>query len=123
MISWKSRKQPTVALSSCEAEYMSLTSATQEGKYLLSMLNEILNLEQTKFTLFCDNQSAISLAKNPVKHSRSKHIDIRFHFIRNEIENNSLAILYVPTDDNVSDVFTKPMSKVKLQKFKSILFG
>ena len=123
MISWKSRKQPTVALSSCEAEYMSLTSATQEGKYLLSMLNEILNLEQTKFTLFCDNQSAISLAKNPVKHSRSKHIDIRFHFIRNEIENDSLAILYVPTDENVSDIFTKPMSKIKLQKFKSILFG
>ena len=123
MISWKSRKQPTVALSSCEAEYMALASATQEGKYLLSLLNEILNLNQLSFKLKCDNQAAISLTKNPINHNRSKHIDIKYHFLRDEIENNALEIQYVPTEDNVADVFTKPMSKIKFQKFKSSLFG
>ncbi len=123
MISWKSRKQPTVALSSCEAEYMSLASVTQEAKYLLSLLNEILELNQLSFKILCDNQAAISLTKNPVKHNRSKHIDIKYHFLRDEIESNTLQIQYVPSEDNVADIFTKPMSKVKYQKFKSCLFG
>ena len=129
MISWKSRKQPTVALSSCEAEYMSLASAAQEGKYLVSFLNEILNLNASQFTILshftilCDNQGAISLSKNPIKHNRSKHIDIKYHFIRDEVENRRLEIQYVSTEDNVADVFTKPMSKIRFQKFRSSLFG
>ncbi len=123
MISWKSKKQPTVALSSCEAEYMSLASATQEGKYLLSLLNEILNLKLSSFTILCDNQAAISLAKNPISHNRSKHIDIKYHFLRDEVENGTLDIKYVSTDNNVADVFTKPMSRIKYQKFQSSLFG
>ena len=123
MISWKSRKQPTVALSSCEAEYMSMTAAVQEGKYLMSLLIEVLNFNQNQFALLCDNQGAIALAKNPVKHNRSKHIDIRYHFIRDEVATEKVVIQYVPTEDNVADVFTKPMSKIKFQKFKSAIFG
>lgn len=123
LISWKSKKQPTVALSSCEAEYMSLTSATQEGKYLCSLLNEILNCKLSPFTIFCDNQGAIALAKNPINHQRSKHIDIRYHFVRDEVVKKKLTILYVPSVDNIADIFTKALSKVKFETFKASLFG
>lgn len=121
LISWKSRKQPTVALSTCEAEYMSLVSI-QEGKYLKSLIIEVtgLNLD---FELNCDNQGTIALAKNPVKHQRTKHIDIKYHFIREEICNGYVNVVYIPTDQNVADTFTKPISKIKLTKFRNQLFG
>ena len=122
LISWKSRKQPTVALSTCEAEYMSLVSAIQEGKYLKSLIIEVtgFNLD---FELNCDNQGTIALAKNPVKHQRTKHIDIKYHFIREEICNGYVNVVYIPTDKNVADTFTKPISKIKLTKFRNQLFG
>ena len=96
MISWKSRKQPTVALSTCEAEYMSLVAATQEGKYLTSFLNEIINLNQKMFPLHSDNQSAIALVKNPVQHQRTTHIDVKYYFVRDEISDGKLKLLNVP---------------------------
>lgn len=123
LISWKSRKQPTVALSTCEAEYMSLVSAAQEGKYLISIINEITSSNLRKFHLFGDNQGAIALAKNPIKHQRSKHVDIKYHFIRDEITKENLVIDYVPSENNVADMFTKPVSKIKLQVFKKHLMG
>ena len=123
MISWKSRKQPTVALSTCEAEYMSLVAAIQEGKYLTSFLNEIINLNQKMFTLHSDNQSAIALAKNPVQHQRTKHIDVKYHFVRDEISDGKLKLLYVPSENNLADLFTKPFAKPKNCKFKSMIMG
>ena len=123
MISWKSRKQPTIALSTCEAEYMSLVSAIQEGKYLVSLLKEVTTMDQTYFNLFCDNQGTIALAKNPIKHQRSKHIDIKYHFIRDEISEKRVNVKYIPTENNIADVFTKPVSKMRNQKFKMYLMG
>ena len=102
---------------------MSLVSATQEGKYLISYLREIINLTQTQFTILCDNQGAIALAKNPIKHQRCKHVDIKYHFIRDEIVEGRLNVEYVPSEQNIADVFTKPMPKTKLQKFDLCLFG
>ena len=122
-ISWRAQKQQTVALSSCEAEYMALCSAVQEGKYLMSFLNEILDQNQTQFSLFCDNQGANALAKNPVNHKRSKHIDIKYHFVRDEVSREKLCLLYVPSCENVADIFTKPVSMDKLRKFKPLLMG
>ena len=122
-ISWRAQKQQTVALSSCEAEYMALCSAVQEGKYLMSFLNEILDQNQTQFSLFCDNQGANALAKNPVNHKRSKHIDIKYHFVRDEVSREKLYLLYVPSCENVADIFTKPVSIDKLRKFKPLLMG
>lgn len=123
IISWKSKKQPTVALSTCEAEYMSLVTATQEGKYLISLLNEIQDVYQTQFTILCDNQGAIALAKNPIKHQRSKHIDIRYHFLRDEIEAKRLTLNYVASENNIANIFTKPLQRIKLENFKTALFG
>ncbi|KAK3788830.1 hypothetical protein RRG08_032853 [Elysia crispata] len=124
LISWKSKKQQSVALSSCEAEYMAMSSATQEGKFLLALINDMnIDLHVHDFTLNCDNQGAIALSKNPVHHQRSKHIDIRYHFVRDEISNGLMKVQYVPSEENLADVFTKPVSKVKMQKFKTLLLG
>ena len=110
MISWKSRKQPTVALSTCEAEYMSLSSAIQEAKFLFQLLKDFLVESSNSVSLYCDNQGAIALAKNPVQHQRSKRINIRYHFIRQEIQNGSVNVMYVTSNENVADIFTKALS-------------
>ena len=122
LISWKTRKQPTVALSSCEAEYISLVSAIQEGKYLKSLIYEITGLN-LNCQMNCDNQGTIALAKNPIKQQRTKHVDIKYHFIRDEICRGSINMAYIPSEENLADIFTKPVSSYKLKKFKDAIFG
>ena len=122
LISWKSRKQPTIALSTCEAEYMSLVSCIQEGKYLMSLIAEITGSVLT-FRMSCDNQGSIALAKNPIKHQRTKHIDIKYHFIRDEISKGFVDISYIPSEHNVADIFTKPVSSIRLNKFRYQIMG
>ena len=122
LISWKSRKQQTVALSTCEAEYIALANAVQEAKFLKQLCND-MNIMVENVLMNVDNQGAINLAKNPVNHQRSKHIDIKYHFIRSEIQNGNVNLQYVPTDDNVADIFTKPATRFKLEKFKTFIMG
>ena len=123
-ISWKTKKQATVALSSCESEYMALCLATQEAVYLSSLVNDMSLSQKTEpVVINVDNQGAIALAKNPVHHNRSKHIDIKYHFIRENVANNKIELQYVPSADNIADVMTKPVAKVKLSKFRKLLFG
>ena len=122
-ISWKSKKQQTVALSSCEAEYMALTATTQEAIFL-SMLVKDFGLESSEpVSIYGDNQGAIALVKNPVNHNKSKHIDIKFHFIREKYSKRIIELIYVPSSDNIADIMTKPATKVKLGKFQNVLFG
>ena len=93
MISWKSRKQQCVALSSCEAEYVALASTVQESIYLKQMLGNIdSNFQSGPSLIYEDNQCAIALANNPVNRQRSKYIDIRFHFIRSELKNGQITL-------------------------------
>ena len=122
LISWKSRKQQTVALSTCEAEYISLANACQEAKFLKQLCND-MGIGCQNVLINVDNQGAINLAKNPVNHQRSKHIDIKYHFIRAEIQKGTITVQYVPTDNNVSDIFTKPATKFKLEKFRPFIMG
>lgn len=118
LISWKSKKQPTVALSTCEAEYIALAAAAQEGKFLRQLFSEMSGITEVlgTVTLHVDNQSAIALAKNPVYHQRSKHIDIKYHFVRCLVRDEIVKITYVPTECNIADVFTKPVCRAKLEK-------
>ena len=123
-ISWKSRKQPTVALSTCEAEYMALCETTQEALYLkqfLQDLDEKVNFEPIH--LYGDNQGSLALSKNPSNHSRTKHIDVKYHFIRDCYADRVIDIHHVPTNDNAADAFTKSLPRVKLDKFCRQLFG
>ena len=78
------------------------------------------NCNKSIVILNVDNQGAIALAKNPVYHQRSKHIDIRYHYIRLEVENKNVELIYVPSEDNVADIFTKPLTKKNLLKFSVI---
>lgn len=91
-ISWCSRKQKTVALSSTEAEYMSLTEAGKEAVFLIGFLKELGHEDLTNVTLFNDNQSAGKLVKNTVFHAKSKHIETRYHFIRQAVMNYPLVL-------------------------------
>jgi len=116
-ISWSSNKQKTISMSSMEAEYIAGASACQQIIWLRTLFTE-LGIEQTKPTvLLIDNKSAIDLAHNPEFHARAKHIDIRHHFLRYNIEDKTIEINWIPTDDNIADVFTKALSRVKHQKF------
>jgi hypothetical protein len=118
-IAWKSRRQPTVALSTMESEYMALTDATKELKWIRSLLAELgySNGKSDEPTeLFSDNQGAIALAKNPVSHSRAKHIDIRHHFVREAIQDNIIWVQYIPTAEMTADSLTKALGREKHEK-------
>lgn len=118
-ITWESRKQRSVALSSTEAEYIALTEASKEVVYLRNFLKEIDVLTQNSnpTDIYNDNQGAQKLIVNPIYHSRTKHIDIRYHFIRNIYDQGELNVLYCPTEEMSADILTKPLSGPKHRKF------
>ena len=116
---WKSKKKPTVALSSCEAEYVALTFCIQEAKFLKQLLSD-LEFKNVQIDVGVDNQGALLLARNPVFHERSKHIDIKYHFIREEIQKGNVNLFYVHTTNNWSDIFTKPVTPNKLISFSYV---
>lgn len=122
-VSWKSKKQASVALSTCEAEYMALSATCQEVTYLSRLTNEMILHEMDSAIIKNDNQGALSLVKNPVQHPKSKHIDIRYHFIREHYRDGKIRLDYVPSADNIADIFTKPPKRQSLIKFGQFLFG
>lgn len=124
LVSWKSKKQPTVALSSCEAEYMALAATTQESLYLKQLLSEMdIGHKYECAVIFEDNQGTIALSKNSMTQQRSKHIDVRYHFIRSELNDGRIVIQYCPTNDMKADIMTKSATKFKLDRFKTYIFG
>ena len=108
-ISWSSKKQSIVTLSSTEAEYVAETHAAKEGIWLRSFIKEIMGIERDPLTLKADNQGAIALAKDNKFHARTKHIDLRYHFIREAVDDGKIKMEYIPTIENVADIFTKPL--------------
>jgi hypothetical protein len=121
-VSWSSKIQKTVALSSCEAEYMALKEAIKEFVWLTSLFNGIGSLKTCNSKiLLTDNQSAIDLSKNPEYHARSKHIDIQYHYVREIIQSGQVSLKYVSTKNNIADVLTKPLSPAIFDKFKDSL--
>lgn len=115
-ISWCSKKQPTVALSTAEAEYMALSACTQEAMWLKQLDDEIFGTNRP-MNIFCDNQSAIQIAENNGYSSRSKHIDLRHHFVREKVIDKSCILHYVNTNDNLADALTKALFKQKFAAF------
>ena len=111
VISWGSKKQTSVALSSCEAEIMAASEAAKEALFLTRFLNELGHGSSKPVELGMDNQAAIAISYNPELHSRTKHIDRRHFFIRECVENMQLRVPYVRTVDNLADFFTKPLAK------------
>ena len=116
-VSWSSKKQEVVALSTTEAEYVALTHATKEAMWLRTFVGGILGRPATPTTLHGDNQSAIALTKDHQYHARTKHIDIRFHFIRWVIQEGHMKLVYCPTDDMIADTLTKALPSPKVKHF------
>lgn len=123
LVSWKTKKQPTVALSTCEAEYMALALTIQECIYLEQLLKGIDTHAYLKTVVYVDNQGTISLVRNPVNRQRCKHVDIKYHYIRSTIKEGNMTLAYCPKSDMVADVMTKPVSRLKLRRFAGIMFG
>ncbi|XP_062191318.1 secreted RxLR effector protein 161-like [Phragmites australis] len=99
LVSWNSQKQKTVALSSCEAEFMAATAAACQALWLRSLLGELTGEEHKAVKLFVDNKSAIALMKNPVFYGRSKHIDTKFHFIHECVEECQIEVDFICTEE------------------------
>ena len=115
-VSWQSQKQKVVAISSCEAEYIAAAMAACQGIWLARLFGELMNQPAAPFSLFIDNKSAISLCKNPVLHDRSKHIDLRYHFIRDYVEKRWVAVEFIGTREQKADILTKPLCRVRFQE-------
>ena len=116
-ITWNTVKQSVVVLSSCEAEYTAASAASCQGIWIVHFIEELLNKKVSPFKLLVDNVSAISLSKNPSQHGRSKHIDTKFHFIRDCVEKGYVEVDYVKTESQLADSFTKPLGRIKFEEF------
>ncbi|KAH4050789.1 hypothetical protein HBI95_077750 [Parastagonospora nodorum] len=122
-VSWSAKRQKTVALSSCEAEYVAAAEAAKEAIWMKNFVNE-LNIPSVKITtipVFIDNMSAMKLAKNPEFHARTKHIDIRHHFLREQVLSGNIRLIRVRTQENPADLFTKVLARPRFVELRERL--
>ena len=120
IISWQSKAQKTIALSSTEAEYMALSDCSRQAIWISTLLREI-GLPIKYIPIAGDNQGSIFIASNPVQERRTKHIDIRYHYIRQTIQDGKIKVFFIDGAENPADMFTKNLAVVKFQKFRSQL--
>jgi hypothetical protein len=120
-VTWSSQKQKSVALSSCEAEYIAASTAACQAVWLSRLLGEMTGEEPKKIKLFVDNMSAIALCKNHVYHERTKHIDTRFHFIRECVELGKVDVDHVRTNEQLADVLTKSLGRARFLELRQML--
>jgi hypothetical protein len=113
-VSWASRKQEIITLSTAEAEYVAATHAAKESIWLRRLIGPLFGRIDSPTTLFCDNQAALHLATDDNYHARTKHIDIRYHFIRQTVSDQKINIKYCPTEEMTADILTKALPKFKV---------
>ncbi|XP_020674473.2 uncharacterized protein LOC110093814 [Dendrobium catenatum] len=121
IISWQVKKQTSVARSSTEAEYRALATAATKMIWLRRLLEDFHIPQKEPTLVYCDNTSTIALANNPVFHARTKHIDVDSHFFRDCIQNNKLTVHHMCTNDQIADIFTKPLSILRFRTLASKL--
>ena len=110
-VSWMAKLEPTVAISSTEAEYMALLQAVKESIWIQRFLQELGRQVKNSDVIMEDNQGAIALAHNPEYHARTKHIDVQYHFVRECVEMGKVKLVYCPTENMIADALTKPLAK------------
>ncbi|MCO5606465.1 hypothetical protein L7F22_060653 [Adiantum nelumboides] len=119
-ISWESHLQPCIALSTIEAEYMDAIEATKEALWLSRLVGD-LDMVGDAPMLHCDSQSAIALARNHVFHAKTKHIEVRYHFIREVIEDKRIQLVKIHTDDNPVDLLSKSLASQRFAQCRSLM--
>ena len=110
-ITYRSSTQKSVALSTAESEYLALSDAVKEAVYLKMLLEDLNQTNDEPIVIYEDNQAAEKISKNPVFHTRTKHIDIRHHFIREKVQEGIVTVTGIPTDKQLADLFTKSLGK------------
>jgi len=116
-ISWKSKLQSIVAQSTTEAEYIAINTASREAIYIIALVKELGFYKQDKFPLYTDNNGALQLGYNPIFHERTKHIAVKYHYIRNLILEGIIDLIYIPTKNQKADGLTKPLDKIKYKEY------
>lgn len=120
VISWSSQKQSSVAQSTTDAEYFAANQASREIVWIKKLLSPLYNC-QVPTTLFVDNQSALKMIKNPEFHKRTKHIDIKFHYIREKFNEGVFKLEYINTRNQVADILTKPLPRPAFEFHRRVL--
>jgi hypothetical protein len=112
-ISWASRKQKSVALNTAEAEHIAACDACTEAVWLRKLVSGLFDQVLDSTMIYCDNQSCVKLSENPVFHDRSKHIEIKYYFLRDKVQRGEVVLQYISTDEQITDILVKPLSKMK----------
>nr|XP_016479378.1 PREDICTED: uncharacterized mitochondrial protein AtMg00810-like [Nicotiana tabacum] len=120
-VSWCSKKQPIVTSSTTEAEFVAATVCATQAIWLKKVLTELHFPQQEPIPIYCDNGSAIKLSKNPVLHGRSKHIDVKFHFLRDLTKDKVIDVVYCRSEDQAADIFTKSLKLATFRKLRKLL--
>ncbi|GJU45666.1 hypothetical protein Tco_1202932 [Tanacetum coccineum] len=120
LVCWSAKKQQSVSMSSAEAEYVTATGCYASILWMKSQLSDY-DIHYKMVPIFCDNTSAIAISNNPVLHSRTKHIDIRYHFIRDHILKGDIELHFIPTEYQLADIFTKPLDEPTFTRLKAEL--
>nr|GFB61098.1 ribonuclease H-like domain, reverse transcriptase, RNA-dependent DNA polymerase [Tanacetum cinerariifolium] len=118
---WSTQKQANVALSSSESEFIATTAAATQALWLQRLLSKLTHSEEEKVTIMVDNKSAIALMKNPVVHGRSKHIDKKYHFIRESVEREDIQVEFVSGEYQKVDILTKALPKIKFLTMRQLI--
>jgi hypothetical protein len=120
-ISWSSKKQRTVALSTCEAELYAQSAAIQEVLWLRGLLRELGLHVHVGSEVFCDNQSTVAVVKNGIKGERTKHVDVKYHFVTETVERGDVHLKWIPTAEQQADIFTKALAQPAFEQLRSQL--
>ena len=121
VISWFSWNKSCMALSTSEVEYVISYSTSCEGVWLRKLLSDLFDLQLDATCIYCDNQSCVKLSKNPVFHDKSKHIDIKYHYIKYMVQRGAVKLQYFVIDEQIADVLTKLLARVKFEYFREKL--
>ena len=121
VVSWTSQRQKCVSLSSTEAEYIAASEAVKGIMWITLLIKSLSTTGGEQPILYIDNQSAIRLVKNPEFHKRTKHIDVRYHFIREKYEDGLFLLQFIGTEDQIADILTKPLVKDRFEKLRSAI--
>jgi hypothetical protein len=120
LVSWSSKKQTSVALCTAEAKYVAAGQCCTQLLWMRQTLRDI-GYTLSKVPLLCDNESAIHMADNPIEHSRTKHIDIRHHFLRDNQQKGDIEVYHINTENQLADIFTKPLDEKRFCRLRSEL--
>ena len=120
LVGWSSKKQNCVSTSTAEVEYVATASCCSQVLWMKTQLSDF-GFNYDRIPIYCDSKSAIAISCNPVQHSRTKHIDVRYHFIKDHVEKGNIELYFVPTDYQLADLFTKPLDEQRFNLLKTKL--